>query len=320
MKKQTLGACQACLRDFVVHTDGNKVERMVLHGYSRPGTGYIQGKCPGTNVEPFEISCTFTKEWRNYLVTEKLPAFRLALVDLESGKAKNFTASHHDRRTGKSIKQFVTEGSTNNPAPWDKKEPDWAALRRTAIFRQKNLIEQVETDVVWLTERIRCWVYSPEKLRSGYAREPLTREGTMAAAERQRKQAELAQKKAAKSARAAAVRAKAEADIAQLVAEIRAALSQPKVKDTLLEIKGTWFGDINLGQLGDKYAHWVDLISRRGLLSVQTNLTWDLQDVYAAQPFDWMRNPEAIRRELRTVHGALKKELVHLGFKFKKAA
>jgi len=65
-----VGLCPCCFGDFVVHRKGDKrVPRltMVLHGYERPGHGYIVGDCHGHGFPPFEVSCEGTKSWLNQL-------------------------------------------------------------------------------------------------------------------------------------------------------------------------------------------------------------------------------------------------------------
>lgn len=48
------GMCQACLRIQKLKPNTNK---LVLHGYERPGTGSINGSCFGVDELPYELSC-----------------------------------------------------------------------------------------------------------------------------------------------------------------------------------------------------------------------------------------------------------------------
>lgn len=45
------GACPVCYGDFIVHKNV-----MVLHGYQRPGWGYVVGDCFGVGYAPLEVS------------------------------------------------------------------------------------------------------------------------------------------------------------------------------------------------------------------------------------------------------------------------
>ncbi len=53
-----IGVCQCCFGEYKV--SDNKL--IVLHGYRRPGIGYIQGSCAGVDHQPFEYDCALTKE------------------------------------------------------------------------------------------------------------------------------------------------------------------------------------------------------------------------------------------------------------------
>ena len=50
-KTKALGFCAACGRDIAVRSD-----KLVHHGYKRPGHGESQGDCLGVGSEPHEIS------------------------------------------------------------------------------------------------------------------------------------------------------------------------------------------------------------------------------------------------------------------------
>lgn len=50
------GTCQVCGRSHVVQD-----QRVVLHGYERPGYGYIEGQCPGQGEKAAEFEVSLTK-------------------------------------------------------------------------------------------------------------------------------------------------------------------------------------------------------------------------------------------------------------------
>ena len=58
---QMRGTCQVCGGEQVVDNDGKG--RIVLHGYDRPGDGFIRGQCPGRGELPAEVSIVVTSEW-----------------------------------------------------------------------------------------------------------------------------------------------------------------------------------------------------------------------------------------------------------------
>lgn len=53
-----IGFCPVCTRDLKVHD-----RTLVLHGYRRPGHGFIQGRCFGSHREPHELSPKCAEEW-----------------------------------------------------------------------------------------------------------------------------------------------------------------------------------------------------------------------------------------------------------------
>jgi len=58
------GHCQYCGNSQVV-TERMAADKatLVLHGYKRPGTGYIFNECPGMGYEPLETRQTTTEAW-----------------------------------------------------------------------------------------------------------------------------------------------------------------------------------------------------------------------------------------------------------------
>ena len=63
--RDNTGTCAACFRNIKIVRRGEPATgentAMALHGYNRPGHGYIIGKCWGGNHEPYELGCTATK-------------------------------------------------------------------------------------------------------------------------------------------------------------------------------------------------------------------------------------------------------------------
>lgn len=57
-RKGREGTCQICGHMQII-----KKGLLVLHGYERPGRGYITGRCYGCSELPFEVSCDALKRW-----------------------------------------------------------------------------------------------------------------------------------------------------------------------------------------------------------------------------------------------------------------
>ncbi len=53
------GECQICQHRQILSSKGT----LVLHGYERPGNGYILGDCFGTGRKPWEVACDALAEW-----------------------------------------------------------------------------------------------------------------------------------------------------------------------------------------------------------------------------------------------------------------
>lgn len=104
MRKTTedfIGTCQACFGEFKVN---EKTGKVVLHGYTRPGYGYIIGNCQGHDHAPFEHDFAVTVEviagHRNYAESRREYRDRLAngLVT-----TLRYTSSKYDFATRKNI-------------------------------------------------------------------------------------------------------------------------------------------------------------------------------------------------------------------------
>lgn len=60
--RDNTGTCAVCFRNIKLHHhDDPKPPTMALHGYNRPGHGYILGRCWGGSHQPFEKSCEATQ-------------------------------------------------------------------------------------------------------------------------------------------------------------------------------------------------------------------------------------------------------------------
>lgn len=73
------GVCQFCGRSQVT-----KEGVLVLHGYTRPGYGYVVGECPGQGLLALQIEETRTVQWR----TEWVLIHARAVLALKRAEAK----------------------------------------------------------------------------------------------------------------------------------------------------------------------------------------------------------------------------------------
>jgi hypothetical protein len=79
------GSCQGCFKQQKTR-DG----RLVLHGYKRPGHGYIIGNCWGHGYAPFEVSCERTKEFIAKALKPALASAQERLVRLRARPERIF--------------------------------------------------------------------------------------------------------------------------------------------------------------------------------------------------------------------------------------
>jgi hypothetical protein len=116
------GSCGACFKNVKLeHPGGGKLPVTVLHGYQRPGTGHIEGRCPGENMPPYELSPEATDKERRVL----------------KGQADNLTVHLHRLKSG-----HVTEFTPYFGAPQVRKselpEVIWEREIRNEIKRTEN--------------------------------------------------------------------------------------------------------------------------------------------------------------------------------------
>lgn len=164
------GTCQICQRVQALKTTRSLT--LVLHGYERPGFGYILGNCQGTGVLPYELSCEATKEWHALLAGKVLPDAEAALVRIRS---RPYTAHKIEEkiRRGKTACFTVLRGQ---PIPEEHKrhvpsyygdpiyESQWETWHKNAIWQAEQRLKAIAHDVAFLADRIAKWRYAPEKL------------------------------------------------------------------------------------------------------------------------------------------------------------
>lgn len=83
-----VGTCPVCQREFkVTPLTRRGGHAMVLHGYQRPGIGYLLGDCFGHRKLPYELSDSGCVSYREAVKNQKASAEAL-IVHLRSGEAK----------------------------------------------------------------------------------------------------------------------------------------------------------------------------------------------------------------------------------------
>lgn len=176
LKTSYVGTCQACFNSQVAKaSNGAKVHSMVLHGYTRPGFGYIVGDCQGVKEIPYELSCEFTKVWKTR-VEGMIVVVQTGLEDLLADRAESFVVTMIDYdapRQGweERPKKTVVVGrdwagderngyaiSYNGVTPFQK-------VRKNRIEATQKEVSSLQKMVDFLGDRIAAWKYAPEALK-----------------------------------------------------------------------------------------------------------------------------------------------------------
>jgi hypothetical protein len=141
--------CPCCFGAFMLAPKAKKGDRsmpgMVIHGYRRPGVGYLQGECFGNGWPPFELSSEGSKA---YLVR-----LRGILEDLKDGLGK----------LERDEQDILIIGL--NAYKRDETEPEkWSSYLKTALGQQKAQVQEVSRVLDLVQRRLGSWEPHPERL------------------------------------------------------------------------------------------------------------------------------------------------------------
>lgn len=175
------GTCPCCFGAFVV-----KRGVMVLHGYKRPGHGYIIGNCPATHTyKPYEVSCEGTVAMRD-LALGALKNAREYLKKLQKGEVVEFQVERErsavenmpfgQRRRLTHSERYETvilrKGDGQKYHSWDVQEWYFRVLAQREQETARR-INHIESDAAFLNQKIVDWkpVDLTEKLKAAAAAE-----------------------------------------------------------------------------------------------------------------------------------------------------
>lgn len=105
------GICPACFRVQKLDDNGG----LVLHGYQRPGDGYIHGSCYGVGRKPLEVSVEGTEAYLNKVLVPCAKSAAEALAEFKVSPPTSFRVNR--ARYGREP-EFVTVDATTCAA-WD---------------------------------------------------------------------------------------------------------------------------------------------------------------------------------------------------------
>lgn len=142
------GTCQICAGDQAI-VRGN----IALHGYERPGYGYIQGRCYGADKLPFEVSCDALRTWigmlRGFLTRTHDELARLPFVTTLMVEETVHSPTGHIVYENNRIKKRIVSITPEDPR-FEKRR----AVKKIELEHQ---IRQLNTDIAAQTKRLENW-------------------------------------------------------------------------------------------------------------------------------------------------------------------
>lgn len=140
-----VGICQICERECAIVRG-----RISLHGYNRPGHGFIWGECRGSNELPWSQSCAALAKWVSTL--------RDMLVNSEEELAS------FDRREAFTVqgqKYETVEGGVGKYVPTIEKiiptDPRWGETYASKLSELKNRIDALRSEIKRQGARLAAW-------------------------------------------------------------------------------------------------------------------------------------------------------------------
>jgi hypothetical protein len=140
------GECQICQRRFLLDSRGN----LVLHGYQRPGHGYIVGDCFGVGHPPWEVSSDALAEW-----IERLKA-RSAQLAQEAARVAKLTTIDVNRGSERNPK-FVTLTKGDPPSYDSRGKLSFEDEIEKRVSDLKQQSKWLADDAKTQTRRLKTW-------------------------------------------------------------------------------------------------------------------------------------------------------------------
>lgn len=203
MKTRFIGKCGVCEGDFKLHED-----KLVHHGFKRPGDGMIHGDCFAVQQAPYELSSKPSQLYKTYLASVRVqPAERLA--KLQSGTVESLLVEKH--------LNGYNQPPTLVAVKKAEKPYDFERALSSAIFECEAKIRHLDREIERMDKLIEGWVLKPVRTI-------------------EEEEAKItADKDARKAAKAAALQAKVEKKVAFYQGRIDSALKKKKA-DSLMDL------------------------------------------------------------------------------------
>lgn len=136
------GTCQICAGNQALVSG-----KIALHGYQRPGLGFIQGRCRGSGELPFEVSCEVLRGW--------IAMLRRRLTEAHDSLAKvpvrdSFTITESRGRNRPPMVVVVRRG-----------EPRFGSARDATARALEHEIRSLNREIADQEKRLAAWVPVP---------------------------------------------------------------------------------------------------------------------------------------------------------------
>lgn len=139
--RENTGTCGVCGCEHKLDAAG----RLVNHGFTRPGHGYIVGNCFGVGYEPFELSSKAVDDYIEVL-TKTLSRYELYVSKLKNGEIKEIKAFVYNRKERKKvIKHF------------DLGDEGFDDVLKAEIVEYSRNVEFIKRDIDIYTEKSNNW-------------------------------------------------------------------------------------------------------------------------------------------------------------------
>lgn len=139
--REKTGSCPVCFSNIKI-TEGD--QKIVLHGYRRPGTGTTHGSCFGVGYQAFELSEKGTEDYRK---AEVEPAFQSAKAYLAKVQSPTL--------------DILVYGNPLNPEKVHKGEPLWEYHLEKAQKAAQDRFSYAEGMLKAYTELVKNWKLRP---------------------------------------------------------------------------------------------------------------------------------------------------------------
>ena len=159
LKTRKLGYCPICERD--IKLDGR--DKLVHHGYERPGYGYIVGDCLAVYRDPYEVNCDVVRDYRDAL-TARLDECEKTIRRLKR-KPASLKVTKVEYVNFRRVNKVVTVKKGDDL--YERERENLIRERQYEIRNLKREVERCDKLIAeWKPQPIRTWEEEEQKLKA----------------------------------------------------------------------------------------------------------------------------------------------------------